>query len=110
MGTSDGKPTGDTNGEPRAKLAWGISSVAVSIASYTAFALYGGWHWDLVRLNGSGVVPPFWLTWRLIDGLKIVSVILAFAAFGLAIETLRRKRWLIGVVALALSVLQTSPL
>ena len=101
METADRQP----RPEAPATLAWGIASVALSLASLAAFSLYCRWHWDLFWLRWEGTLPPFWLTWGLVDGLKLVSVLSAILGFGLAIRTLRRKRFVIGIVALALALL-----
>ena len=94
-----------TKREIPARLAWGVTSLAMSFTSHAAFASYIGLHEGRRRLIGSEEILPWWLTGRAIDGMKLASVVFAFAAFALAIETLRRKRWLIGVLALIVSLL-----
>ena len=83
----------------------GFVSLFASFMSFGSLYLYGKWHWDLVHIRQAHGVPPSWLTWGLVDGMKIASVCFAFVALTLAIVALRRKRWILGTFAIVLSIL-----
>jgi hypothetical protein len=93
-------------------LALGAASIFASLASLAAFGLYGDWHWDLVRIEREGAAPPSWLTWQVVDGLKVGSMPLALVAAVLAVMALRKRAWAIGLPAIVLAVvaLLTMPL
>ena len=61
-----------------------LVSIALSLCSLTAFFLYGKWHWDLFFAIKKGEGTGF-LSWALVDGLKIANVVLAIAALVCAV-------------------------
>ena len=89
----------------KAGLLPGVVSLFASFISFSALYLYGKWHWDLVHIRQAHGVPLSWLTWGLVDGMKIASVCFAFAALTFAIVALKRKRWILGTFAIVLAIL-----
>ena len=87
---------------PRVGRRKGALSILASVASLGAFWLYGHWHWELGLRRTDA---PAWLTWSLIDGLKLASIPLALLGLVLAILAVRREAWPFGLPALVLAVL-----
>lgn len=82
----------------------GCISLCASLMSLGALSLYGKWHWALLRIRRAEAIPPSWVTWGVVDGMKRMSVFLAIVALIFAVVTLKRKRWLLGGIALILAI------
>lgn len=93
----------------RRAYALAAASLRSSVASFIALGLYGRWHAELF-FPPKGTPAPDWLTGRVIDAARLVSVIFAIGAVPLAIFA--RRTGLLGGLALlaAAFALMTMPL